>query len=375
MKILFTGGGSGGHFYPIIAVAEEINRIIKDEKLLPAELYFMSDAPYDPLLLAENNIRFIENPAGKIRRYFSLKNFTDLFKTGWGVLQAIIKVFSLYPDVIFSKGAYPSFPALVAAKIFRIPVVIHESDSAPGKTNLWAGKFAARVALSYGEAADFFPPERTAVTGNPVRRDAQEISTSGAYEHFNLEPNIPVVLVIGGSYGAKLINECVLEALPSLVETVQIIHQTGKSNYEEVRSTADVVLGENPLKTRYKPIDYLNSINLKMAAGAARIVVTRAGSALFEIALWGKPAIVIPITETNADHQRKNAYSYARAGAGIVIEENNLSATILASEIKRIVEDPTLIAAFAEGARSFARPKAGETVAREILKIALSHEK
>ncbi len=374
MKILFTGGGSGGHFYPIIAVAEEINRIVRDEHLLAPEFYFMSDAPYDPLLLAENNIQFIENPAGKMRLYFSPKNIFDIFKTAIGVIKACFKIFSLYPDVIFSKGAYASFPALVAARIFRIPVVIHESDCAPGRTNIWAGKFAARIAVSYQEAAQFFPSDRTAVTGNPVRRDAKEISTAGAYEHFDLEPNIPVVLIQGGSLGAQLINETVLSALPELVESVQIIHQTGKNNIEEVRGTADVVLANNPLKTRYKPIDYLNSINLKMAAGAARVVVTRAGSALFEVALWGKPAIVIPLAESNGDHQRKNAYSYARFGAGIVIEEGNLSPTILASEIKRIVEDPTLIAKLSEGAKSFARPEAGETVAREILKIALSHE-
>src|SRR5689334_22729723 len=113
MKILLTGGGSGGHFYPLIAVAEEINKIIKEEKLLPASLYYMSDSPHDTQSLVENNIEFIQISAGKSRRYFSLLNVFDLFKTAFGIITASIKVFNIYPDVIFSKGAYASFPVLV----------------------------------------------------------------------------------------------------------------------------------------------------------------------------------------------------------------------------------------------------------------------
>ena len=148
MKLFLTGGGSGGHFYPIIAVAEAIRKIVRIEKLVAPGLYFMSDSPYNEKLLYDNEIIFKKVGAGKIRLYFSFWNFTDLFKTFFGALKAIAEMFGIYPDVVFGKGGYTSFPALLAARIFRIPVVIHESDSVPGKVNLWAGKFAVKVAVS-----------------------------------------------------------------------------------------------------------------------------------------------------------------------------------------------------------------------------------
>ena len=142
MKILLTGGGTGGHVYPIIAVAEELNTIAREQKLANLELYFMSPSPYNEGILFNNKIIYKKNSAGKIRRYFSILNFFDLFVTAWGVIQSTWDIFRIYPDVVFGKGGYASFPALCAARLLRIPVVIHESDSVPGKVNLWASKFA-----------------------------------------------------------------------------------------------------------------------------------------------------------------------------------------------------------------------------------------
>src|SRR3989344_4914551 len=131
MKILLTGGGTGGHFYPIIAVAEELNQIAKENRLVKPELYFMSTEPYNEGLLFENNITFVEVSSGKIRRKISLPNlilnFIDLFRIAWGSISAIWKLFVIYPDIVFGKGGYTSFPALFAARLLRIPVVIHES--------------------------------------------------------------------------------------------------------------------------------------------------------------------------------------------------------------------------------------------------------
>jgi UDP-N-acetylglucosamine--N-acetylmuramyl-(pentapeptide) pyrophosphoryl-undecaprenol N-acetylglucosamine transferase len=145
MKILLTGGGSAGHFYPLIAIAEEINRITDERKLLSVDLYYMSTEPYDEKLLFDNDITFRKIFAGKRRLYFSLLNYVDMVKMGLGVVLAIIDVFFIFPDVVVSKGGYASMPALVAARIFRIPVIIHESDSVPGRANKWASKFALRI--------------------------------------------------------------------------------------------------------------------------------------------------------------------------------------------------------------------------------------
>ena len=374
MKILLTGGGSGGHFYPLIAVAESINETSKKENLISAQMYFMSDSPYDAEALVENDITFIHIPAGKIRRYASVLNFFDFFRTIFGIIVAFKKVFSLYPDVVFSKGAYTSFPVLVAARLLRIPVIIHESDSVPGKTNLWAGKFALKVAVSYPETAKYFQENKVAFTGNPLRKSVLKINRSGGHEYLGLENDIPTVLIIGGSLGAQIINERILDSLPRLVEKYQILHQTGKNNVMDVSKTSEIILAGNPNKKRYRIFDYLNDLTITMAAGAADLIISRAGSTIFEIAVWGIPSIVIPITESNGDHQRMNAYSYARSGAAAVIEESNLTTNVLMNEIDRIIQDKSLRDKMSASARSFAKPDAAAKIAQEIINIALTHE-
>lgn len=375
MKILFTGGGSGGHFYPIIAVAEEVNRIIKEEKLLSAQLFFVSDTPYDSEALFENNIKFIKSGAGKMRKYFSILNFFDVIKTFIGVISALVKVYGIYPDVIFSKGAYASFPVLVAARILKIPVIIHESDSVPGRVNKWSGKFAQKIALSYPEAGKFFDPAKIAFTGNPIRKEILIPVTSGAYEYLKLETGVPVILILGGSLGAQIINDTIVSALPILIENYQIIHQVGKNNIKDVVAVTDMILHDNPKKNRYKPFDYLNNLAMSMSVGVANIIISRAGSAIFEIASWGLPSIIIPITNSVSNHQRNNAYSYARSGAAIVIEESNLNANILISEINRIVKNKTEMDRMKKNAKEFAKLDAAEKIAREIIHMALQHEK
>lgn len=373
MKILLTGGGTGGHFYPLIAVAEELHAIAKEKKLIDAELFFMSDTPYNKSLLFDNGIEFVKVPTGKYRRYFSVQNFFDIFKTIYGVIYGLIKVFSIYPDVIFSKGGYASFPALLAARILSIPVVIHESDTVPGKVNLWAGKFAEKVALSYPEAEGYFPKDKVVWTGNPLRKEILISIDQKAQEFFDFEDNAPIILVLGGSQGAEIINNAILDALPELVESYQIIHQTGTRNIKEVSQTSKLILNDKHIE-RYKPLEYLNPLALRVAAGGASIVITRAGSTLFEIAIWGVPAILIPITNTNGDHQRKNAFAYARTGAGIVIEENNLTSDILLAQINALMNDTLKLEKMKLAAKSFAKADAAKTIAEGIINIALAHE-
>ncbi|MEK7176758.1 MAG: UDP-N-acetylglucosamine--N-acetylmuramyl-(pentapeptide) pyrophosphoryl-undecaprenol N-acetylglucosamine transferase [Patescibacteria group bacterium] len=374
MRILFTGGGSGGHFYPIISIAEELNNLTKEKKLLELELFYMSPTPYNPGVLFENGIIYKKNTAGKLRRYFSILNFFDLFKTGWGTLTSLITVYRLYPDVVFGKGGYASFPVLLAAKLLRIPVVIHESDTVPGRVNKWAGKFASRVAVSYKEAAQHFPEGKAVYTSQPIRKEISKTITDGAREFLKIEENVPVVLVLGGSLGAEKINDTVLEGLKNLVEKYAIIHQTGKNNIVEARATSEAVLFDSPHKNRYKAFDYLNTLALRMAAGVASVVVSRAGSTIFEIAAWGIPSIIIPIKDSNGDHQKQNAFAYARAGACSVIEEGNLRPNILASEIERLVTNQAEREKMKAATESFYKPNASRLVAEEILKIALGHE-
>ncbi len=375
MKIVFTGGGTGGHFYPIIAVAQKVNKIIDEDKIVGAKLYYVSDSPYDKEALFETGLIYEQVNAGKMRVYFSIRNFFDMFKTFIGVVSAIFKIFSIYPDVVFGKGGYASFPVVLAARILRIPVVIHESDSAPGRVNKWAGRFAKRIAVSYKDAAEFFPKDKVAWTGQPVR---SEIEHSGNKEkgldYYKLDPNLPVILIIGGSLGAELINNIVVDALPKLLSKYQVIHQTGVRNFKTVKGQADVVLLDNEFKARYTPIAFLNPLQMNMATSVASLIVSRAGSFIFEIASWGIPSILIPITNTNLDHQKKNAFSYARAGGCSVIEEMNMTPNILNSEIDRILEDKKMYEHMSQSAKAFYKPDAAYKIAREIVNISLGHE-
>ena len=376
MKIVFTGGGTGGHFYPIIAVVEKINLIIDRENILKAKLYYVSDNPYDKEMLFENGLLYEQINTGKMRTYFSFKNFSDIFKTFFGVINGLFKIFSIYPDVVFSKGGYASFPTILAARILHIPLVIHESDSAPGRVNKWAGHFAKKIAVSFPEAGEYFPKNKVAWTGQPIRAEIEHpAGKREALEYFKLESDLPVILVLGGSQGAELINNTILDALPRLVEKYQIIHQTGVKNFKMVTERAEVVLGDNPNKLRYLSMPFLNPLALRMASGAATIVISRAGSMIFEIASWGLPSVLVPITNTNMDHQRKNAFNYARSGACSVIEEANMTANILSSEIERITENKEAYDLMAQSAKAFNKPDAAMKIAQAIMDIAMSHER
>lgn len=374
MKIVFAGGGSGGHFYPIIAVVEELNRLIDQEKLIGVNLYYFSSDPFDKRLLFENGVSFEKVESGKLRRYFSIWNFFDLFKIAFGILRALWKIYRLYPDVVFSKGGYASFPTLLAAKLLAIPVIIHESDSIPGRTNKWASRFAARVAISFAEAGKYFPDEKVAITGVPIRRALLSTISFGAREYLKLNSDAPLILILGGSQGAQNINDTVLDILPQLVAKYQIIHQAGKNNFAEVKNRAEVILSRNPEKDRYKCYEFLNEAALRMSAGVSELVISRAGSTIFEIAQWGIPAILIPLATASEDHQRKNAFAYARTGAAEVLEENNLTPHILLSEIDRLMQNEPLKEEMRGKAKSFAKPEAAKKIAREIINIALTHE-
>lgn len=375
MRIVLCGGGSGGHFYPLMAVAEAIQNEVRKRRLLEPELYYLAPEPYDERALFERGVRFKKVRAGKLRRYFSLQNFTDSIVMAFGFLDAFTTLYALYPDVVFSKGSGPSFPVVLAARLLNIPIVIHESDASVGRANLWAGKFAKYIGVSYDEAADAFPGKNVALVGNPVRREIRIPDREGGREFFNLEAAVPVILIFGGSQGAQTINSVILDALPRLVDKYEVIHQTGTAHIDEVTSTAKVVLGQNPNEHRYHPMAFLSPLALRMAAGAASVAVSRAGSgSIYELAIWGIPAILIPIPEEWSHDQKKNAYSYARGGGAVVLEEKNLAANILLSEIERIVTDPQVKARMTLGATAFAKPDAAEKLASVVLSIALEHE-
>ena len=375
MKILLTGGGTGGHFYPLIAVAKALNAVADQEKIANLELIYMAEHPYDRNILLQNGIKFKKIYSGKIRRYFSFLNVIDAAKLIPGIVKSVFGMYLDFPDAVFSKGGSESFPPVLAARILGIPIMIHESDAVPGKANAWAGKFAKRIAISFAGSAEYFPKDRAAVVGNPIRKEFFIREVLGAKEYFKLESGTPVIFVFGGSQGSKNINDSLLDILPELLPDYQLIHQCGKDNYEECKGRADLILENSPFKSRYRLFPYLESGAMRMAYGAADLAVSRAGSgSIFEIAASGLPSIIIPLAGSAQEHQRENAYAYAKSGAAAVIEERNLKPHILKSEINRLFSDKEEMGKMAEAAKFFAKPDAAEKIAREIIRLAIEHK-
>lgn len=378
MRIAFTGGGTGGHFYPHIAIAESIEDICAQKSLIDPELYYLGPQPFDKLSLAEHDIVHVSSPAGKVRRYASVLNILGVFSTMFGIIRSIGTLFRLYPDVVFSTGGYAAYPTLWAARILAIPVVVYDADATPGRVSLWSAKFAKWIAVAHPDAASQFPEKvrsRMARVGHPIRREIRGFAPEGGHEFLKLDPSVPTVFIVGGSQGAKAINETLLDALPDLVSRYNVIHQAGVANLEEVQGIASVSLRGSPHLERYRVFGLLNTLAIRMSAGISSLVVSRAGSgSIFEIASWGIPAILIPIPPDISHDQTENAFSYARAGGAIVIEQQNLSPHVLSAEIDRLMNDAALRDKMHQAAQKFARPDAADKIATLLLETARAHE-
>lgn len=372
MRIVFTGGGTGGHFFPILAVAREVKRLAEEERILDIQLFYFGPEKFSPELLRGEDIIFSRIAAGKVRRYFSFRNFSDLLKVLVGVLQALWKMFIVMPDVVFAKGGFGSFPTLFAARLYRIPVIIHESDAVPGRVNQWAGRWARRIAISFPAAGRYFPEEGTALTGVPIRKRILGGDIEQARETFGVFSDRPVVFVTGGSQGAQPINRVLVETLAAFLDEAEIIHQVGESNFDDMRLETAPLL-EGGKDAYYHLVAFLDEEKLKNAYRLADVVISRASSTIFEIAAAGKPAILIPLDHAAQDHQRKNAYAYASYGAAVVIEQDNLTPSVLLNEIRTLLADPERRARMSEAAKKFSRRDAAELIAKEILTLGL-HE-
>lgn len=368
MRIGFVGGGTGGHFYPLIAVAEDLNA-----NDFHAEMYYFGPSPYDTDELTKHNIKYTYCPAGKLRLYFSIQNFLDIFRNFFGIFVAIWKLYIIYPDVIFSKGGYTSVPILIAARFLRIPIVIHESDAIPGRANKLAIKSAQYIGIAYDDAAQFFPADKTALVGIPLRTEVQVIPDD-PFMLLGIPNDKPLIYITGGSLGAERLNDIVIRTLDELLPYYRIFHQTGPANIEELTLSAQRLIGDSPLQESYYIKGTIPASAVAALMSAASLIITRAGSTtLFEIAYHKKPSIVIPIPEDISRDQRTNAYAYARGGAATVIEEQNLTEHLLVQEINSIINNPERSAAMSLAAEQFYIPDAAQKIASTLISIGIQH--
>lgn len=375
--ILFTGGGTGGHIFPLIAVAQELKKQAEQFGIALDMRYFGADYNYAQEI-ADNDMEFTPILTTKFRRYWSLGNFMDIFKFPFALIQIFWKIFWFMPEVVFSKGGPGALTVLIASRFYGIPIVIHESDSVAGFTNRISGKWAKKIFLNFASSSGYFKNKNTEIVGNPVRSSLFNQSTplgaiggeqAQACRSLGLNPDEPVILILGGSQGATRLNNFILENLDNLTENFQILHQVGEKNYKEYKEEVEFTVKNwgDRQKNRYSFSSFFGR-EFNEVLAAADIVIARAGAGtISELAVFGKPAILVPLPESANDHQKENARLYAETGAAIVIQQENLLGSLVMEELKKIIQDKALFQKMSESARSFYRPEAAAVIAKYLL--------
>ena len=371
-RILLVGGGSGGHIFPLVTVARELVRS-SQEKGVELELMALAESEKWRNDFIDAGVRFKKIGAPKIRRVeggrFDPLAFLNIPLT---VLQSLWVLFAFMPDLVLSKGGFVSVIPSLVAKLYFIPLFIHESDAVPGAANIFLAGFANRIFVSFESSASFFNNRKVILSGNPVRKDLAGPDKNLAAGRFNLKPDRKTVLFLGGSQGAKPINDLVLASLVELTREFQVIHQTGDRNFEKVNQEVEKVKTEGQedygryIEENYRIYGFMNEDDLKNAYTLADVIVARAGANLLaEISSIGKPAIVIPYEYSAGGHQKANAAEFARFGA-VVLEEANLKPHILMSQIKHLME-PEVAAFVSRKISQFVKPDAASIIAEECL--------
>ncbi len=379
IRILLTGGGTGGHVYPLLAVAKEM-RGIAGQNNIELDLRYVGTArQYHPDFEAAG-IACNWIAGSKWRRYISFGNIIDIPKFFISIIQAAWHVFRLMPDAVFSKGGTGAVPVIIAARIFFIPVIIHESDSIPGLTNRISGKLAKLIFAGFASALKYFPERKTEIVGDPIRPDlVDRLTAEGpmdpalAKRSFGFDAQAPLLLILGGSQGMAVINDFVLEHLQALTSRFQILHQVGERNYEAYKREYEFISKDwsELEKSRYLFRPYFSG-DLFEAYCAADIVLARAGATtIFELAFFGKPALLIPLPGSANHHQSENARQYAAAGAAVVFEQENILGGLVEGQLDKLLNDREKLRAMSEAARLFYKPDAAMVIAENVLKIAV----
>jgi UDP-N-acetylglucosamine--N-acetylmuramyl-(pentapeptide) pyrophosphoryl-undecaprenol N-acetylglucosamine transferase len=378
MRILAVGGGSGGHVTPVVAVLRELR-----EQRPRVELRFWVDrnfAPqarsiveaFDPLIPVHTIM------AGKLRRYhhlsvwqhitwptLMLRNLGDSFLIGIGFIQSLIKLIIWRPDIVFTKGGYVCLPVGLAARVLRIPLVIHDSDAHPGLTNRVLSKWARFIGTGAPLEYYSYPADRTSYVGIPISNYFRPYTVQeqrAAKVEWGIDPLRPLIVVTGGGLGAKRLNDSVAEVLHQLQQLGSVVLVTGAWQYDELRSLMP------PDSEHFQLYPFVS--NMHSLLGAADIVVTRAGATtILELAALGKPTILVPNAKLTGGHQLKNAAVYEEANAVSVLNEEAMVETplLLVDEIKRVLSDPAEAAAMAKRFRRFSKPDAARDMAKLIL--------
>ena len=322
-RIILTGGGTAGHVTPNLALIERL-------KLMGFAVdYIGSDTGIEKTLLANIDIGFHLIAAGKMRRYFSVQNFVDIFRVILGFIQSLRLMWTLRPDLVFSKGGFVSTPVVWAAWLFRVPAILHESDLTPGLANKLALPFAKKICYSFPETIDYLPTDKSVHTGIPVREELLHGNGDIGRQLLGFEQDRPLLLVIGGSLGSEAINQAVREALEELLEQFNVVHVCGAGRIQETLQSFE----------GYRQFEYLRD-QLRHVLAITSLVISRAGATmLFELLALKKPNLLIPLSrKASRGDQILNAESFRAQGYSMVLQEEELSRKTLLQQLRRLYE-------------------------------------
>src|SRR5690554_4138038 len=332
-KVIISGGGTGGHIFPAIAIANRIKLEFPNADIL----FIGAQGKMEMTKVPETGYKIEGLWISGLQRSLTPKNLSLPFKLLSSLLKArkIIKNFK--PDVVIGVGGYASAPTLRMASMLRIPTIVQEQNSYPGKTNKILSKTVTKICVAYENLERFFPAHKIELTGNPVRRKVVEIEglKEKGFEFFKLDPNKKTSLVVGGSLGAKTLNESFVNQLKSLQENdVQLIWQCGSYQFEEMKAlTSDLDMNGIVLT------QFINEMELAYAA--ADVIISRAGAiAISELCIIGKPTILVPSPNVAEDHQTKNAMALVKDEAAVLVKDNEAREKLV-PRVLELLEDDT----------------------------------
>lgn len=369
LRLLIAGGGTGGHVLPAVAVVEHL----RERSLLGDVLWVGSHAGVERDAAVDTGIPFRAIQTGKLRRYLSIHTVADAARVPVGLLQARRAVSAFRPHVVFSTGGFVSVPTVVAARGLA-PVLTHEQTATLGLATRLNARFAAVLAVSW-EASE--PAARAihghvAVTGNPVRRSLANGNAEAAQARWGFAPDPPLVYVTGGARGASPLNQRFAALLPDLLETCQILHQTGPDTANRDRTGLKAASRTWPdrLRARYRPVEFVRD-GLADLYAACDLVVGRAGAGtVAELSVLGLPSILIPLPGAGGDEQTRNARLLADAGGAVLLAQPDATPERIRGEIAALLADPARRAAMATAARGVARADAAERLADALVALA-----
>ncbi len=352
IKIVLSGGGTGGSVSPLLAVADELKE---------AEFVFIGTKKGKPEkdLIAGYRMKYYGIYSGKLRRYFDWQNLLDPFKIFLGFFESLFILLKEKPRTIFSAGGFVSVPVIWAGFFLGIPAVIHQQDVLPSLSNKLAAWIAKKITVSFEKSLNDFSKTKTILTGNPARKEILLGNRERAIKRFNLEENLPVLLVIGGGTGSQKINQLIFSIIPQLVEFCQVIHLTGEKNLQ-------LITHNSQLSKRYHRYKFLTE-EMADAYMVADLVISRAGlGVLTELSALAKPAMIIPIPHS---HQEANALYFASKKAAIYLDQNQLDKEIFLAKIKEVISDKETLKNLSEKIKLLYQQGAALKIAEIIRKI------